>query len=146
MIFLHASEIGFHGRLKSTNCVIDGRFMVKITDYGLRSLHKQITKETEVNPRALFWSAPEHLRDNDPINSGSKAGDIFSFAIILQEIITRCAPYESPNQKNQLEPSEILDRVRMGVQPPFRPAIVSSDCPSSMMKVVQACWSEDPSS
>ena len=60
MLFLHNSEIAYHGHLKSTNCVIDGRFMVKISDYGLRSLHKQVRKEQqqEINPRALFWTAP----------------------------------------------------------------------------------------
>lgn len=61
MVYLHGSAIGYHGRLKSTNCVVDGRFMVKITDYGLRSLHKQVSKEAAVNPRALFWTAPGEL-------------------------------------------------------------------------------------
>jgi serine/threonine protein kinase len=58
MVFLHNSQIEYHGRLKSTNCVVDGRFMVKITDYGLRSLHEQVFREQDVNPRALFWTAP----------------------------------------------------------------------------------------
>ena len=58
MLFLHNSDIQYHGHLKSTNCVIDGRFMVKIADYGLRSLHKQVRKEQDINPRALFWTAP----------------------------------------------------------------------------------------
>lgn len=58
MIFLHNSEIEFHGRLKSSNCVVDGRFMVKLTDYGLNLLHKQIVKEQDINLRAYFWTAP----------------------------------------------------------------------------------------
>ena len=58
MLFLHNSSFEYHGRLKSTNCVVDGRFMVKITDYGLRSLHEQIFQETDINPRGLFWTAP----------------------------------------------------------------------------------------
>ena len=58
MLFLHNSDIQYHGHLKSTNCVVDGRFMVKIADYGLRSLHKQVRKEQDVNPRALSWTAP----------------------------------------------------------------------------------------
>ena len=35
MKYLHNSDIKVHGRLKSTNCVVDGRFTCKITDYGL---------------------------------------------------------------------------------------------------------------
>ena len=37
MAFLHNSVIGSHGNLKSTNCVVDSRFVLKITDYGLAS-------------------------------------------------------------------------------------------------------------
>lgn len=35
MIYLHGSPIKFHGRLKSSNCVVDCRFVLKITDFGL---------------------------------------------------------------------------------------------------------------
>ena len=56
--FLHNSTFEYHGKLKSTNCVVDGRFMVKITDYGLRSVHEQVHKENDFNPRGLFWTAP----------------------------------------------------------------------------------------
>ncbi|XP_048476266.1 atrial natriuretic peptide receptor 1-like [Rhincodon typus] len=38
MTFLHNSVIGCHGNLKSSNCVVDSRFVLKITDYGLASL------------------------------------------------------------------------------------------------------------
>lgn len=62
MIYLHGSEIKYHGHLKSTNCVIDGRFMVKIVDYGLRSLHRQVSRQQDLNPRELFWTAPGKLQ------------------------------------------------------------------------------------
>ena len=35
MLELHRSPIGAHGRLSSSNCVIDNRWVCKITDYGL---------------------------------------------------------------------------------------------------------------
>ncbi|GFT98281.1 atrial natriuretic peptide receptor 2 [Nephila pilipes] len=38
MEYLHSSEIRSHGNLKSTNCVVDSRFVLKITDFGLHSL------------------------------------------------------------------------------------------------------------
>lgn len=71
--------------------------------------------------------------------------DVYSFAIILKEIITRMLPYESSSKEKILEPNEILDRVRMGIIPPYRPEVVSPDCPNNLTKVVQACWQEDPS-
>lgn len=33
MKYLHNRDI-IHGRLKSRNCVVDGRFVLKVTDYG----------------------------------------------------------------------------------------------------------------
>ncbi|GFO42895.1 guanylate cyclase [Plakobranchus ocellatus] len=38
MAYLHSSEVRSHGNLKSTNCVVDSRFVVKITDFGLHQL------------------------------------------------------------------------------------------------------------
>ena len=38
MCFLHGSELEVHGRLKSSNCVVDSRFTLKLTDFGLPSL------------------------------------------------------------------------------------------------------------
>lgn len=37
MQFLHNGVIMSHGNLKSSNCVVDSRFVLKITDYGLES-------------------------------------------------------------------------------------------------------------
>ena len=38
MSYLHASNIQVHGRLKSTNCVVDNRMVVKITDFGCNTI------------------------------------------------------------------------------------------------------------
>ena len=35
MQYIHASSIGSNGNLKSTNCVVDSRWVVKITDIGI---------------------------------------------------------------------------------------------------------------
>ena len=41
----------------------------------------------------LFWTAPELLRDSP--EKKSQAGDVFSYGVILNEIMTREAPYET---------------------------------------------------
>jgi serine/threonine protein kinase len=38
MCYLHSTEIHSHGNLKSSNCVVDSRFVLKITDFGLHAL------------------------------------------------------------------------------------------------------------
>ena len=44
-----------------------------------------------------LWLAPEHLRY--PSNTtGSKKGDVYSFAIIIHEVITRAAPFDCSDE------------------------------------------------
>jgi guanylate cyclase 2F len=45
-----------------------------------------------------LWTAPEHLRqttirDQVVLSIGSQSGDIYSFGIIMQEIIVRGTPF-----------------------------------------------------
>ena len=40
-----------------------------------------------------LWTAPELLRVQNPPRGGTQKGDIFSFAIILYEIMSRSGPY-----------------------------------------------------
>ena len=103
MSYLHASNIQVHGRLKSTNCVVDNRMVVKITDFGcnsflspgkgktaaiellpIRSLSHILNSSVLLVPSDL-WTAPEHLRKHGT----SQKGDVYSFAIISQEIVLR---------------------------------------------------------
>lgn len=81
------------------------------------------------------------------MNSGSIKGDVYSFAIILQEIITRSAPFESlerlGRKKNSFEPNEILDRVRMGTVPPYRPEVAPDECSKELLDLMQVCWAEN---
>lgn len=50
---MHNSEIKYHGRLKTSNCVVDSRFVLKVTDFGLMSL--RLLEEVEDAESHAFY-------------------------------------------------------------------------------------------
>lgn len=57
MYFLHNSEIRSHGKLKTSNCVVDSRFVLKVTDFGLAELHAmEDTTEAQLDEHAFYKS------------------------------------------------------------------------------------------
>ncbi|KAF5272833.1 hypothetical protein FQR65_LT00429 [Abscondita terminalis] len=94
MHYLHNSEIKTHGSLKSSNCVVDSRFVLKITDFGIQFLRMHTRGDSiDENSHSFWqrqlWTSPELLRDNNPPLTGTQKGDVYSFAIIVHEIVTR---------------------------------------------------------
>ncbi|KAM7374204.1 hypothetical protein PAMP_006877 [Pampus punctatissimus] len=93
MKYLHNHGV-IHGRLKSRNCVVDGRFVLKVTDYGFSEiLIAQSADIQEEKPENLLWTAPELLRNSILRRRGTFTGDVYSFSIIVQEVISRSAPF-----------------------------------------------------
>lgn len=48
MDYLHHSQMRVHGRLRSTNCVIDGRWVLKVADFGLIDFREDAEEEHEL--------------------------------------------------------------------------------------------------
>nr|XP_009487818.1 PREDICTED: heat-stable enterotoxin receptor [Pelecanus crispus] len=132
MSYLHSSKTEVHGRLKSTNCVVDNRMVVKITDFGCNSI---------LPPRKDLWTAPEHLRHADV----SQKGDVYSYGIIAQEIILRRETFYTGHCWDN---KEKLYRVESGKGvKPFRPDLNLETVGEREMEVytlVKSCWEEDP--
>lgn len=40
MRYLHSSALRVHGALTSRNCVVDARWVLKVTDYGLNQFYE----------------------------------------------------------------------------------------------------------
>uniref|UniRef100_A0A3Q1CL55 Guanylate cyclase n=1 Tax=Amphiprion ocellaris TaxID=80972 RepID=A0A3Q1CL55_AMPOC len=139
MKYLHHRDFP-HGRLKSRNCVVDGRFVLKITDYGFNELlESQKAPLEEPPPEDLFWTAPEFLRDLAISRKGTYKGDVYSFSIILQEVVVRGPPYCMLG----LPPEEIIRKVKK--PPPMcRPTVAPDQAPLECIQLMKQCWSELP--
>ena len=61
MIFLHGSDIGSHGRLRSSNCVVDSRWVLKITDYGLTHFKDGADADGDMMEHAYYQSKSTHV-------------------------------------------------------------------------------------
>ncbi|XP_029086325.1 atrial natriuretic peptide receptor 1 isoform X1 [Monodon monoceros] len=142
MLFLHNGAICSHGNLKSSNCVVDGRFVLKITDYGLESFRDPEPEQGHTLYAKKLWTAPELLRMASPPARGSQAGDVYSFGIILQEIALRSGVFHVEGL--DLSPKEIIERVTRGEQPPFRPSLALQSHLEELGQLMQRCWAEDP--
>lgn len=144
MSYLHSTDIKSHGDLKSSNCMVDNRWVLKIADYGLptfRDKQAKIYPSEHAYYRDLLWVAPEILRlPNRPIR-GTQKGDVYSFAIILQEFHTREGPYSS----SYMDPKEIVDKVQNGEFPPFRPTVSELITGvEELRELMKQCWEESP--
>ncbi|XP_041093284.1 retinal guanylyl cyclase 2-like [Polyodon spathula] len=139
MKYLHNREL-IHGRLKSRNCVVDGRFVLKVTDYGYNEiLQAQKVPQAEKKPQDQLWTAPELLRDSNLEQKGSFRGDVFSFSIIMQEVIVRNAPYCMIDMSTE----EIIKKVRK--PPPLcRPSVSVDQAPMECIQIMKQCWTEQP--
>lgn len=127
MEYLHQHNI-IHRDLKTANILMGDNHVVKIADFGvarLGSQEGQMTAETGT----YRWMAPEII-NHKPYDHKA---DVFSFAIILWELITLKVPYDN------MTPLQAALGVRQGL----RLEIPASVHPG-LSKLTEQCWDEDP--
>ncbi|PWA67632.1 PAS domain-containing protein tyrosine kinase family protein [Artemisia annua] len=135
-----------HRDLKSSNLLVDKNWSVKVGDFGLSKL-KHATFLTARSGRGtvrifsstLFlikhgtepqWMAPEVLR-NEPSNEKS---DVFSFGIILWELVTHSVPWNNMNPLQVVGVVGFMDR-RLDLPEDIDPLLSS---------IIQDCWQSNP--
>ncbi|KAF2917700.1 serine/threonine-protein kinase STY8 isoform X1 [Oryza sativa Japonica Group] len=127
MNYLHQNNI-IHRDLKTANLLMGYHQVVKIADFGVArqgNQEGQMTAETGT----YRWMAPEIINHKPYDNKA----DVFSFAIVLWELVTLKVPYDN------MTPLQAALGVRQG----FRLEIPSSVNPR-LSKLIQRCWDEDP--
>uniref|UniRef100_A0A914XHD1 Guanylate cyclase n=1 Tax=Plectus sambesii TaxID=2011161 RepID=A0A914XHD1_9BILA len=136
--YLTASALGCHGNLTSRTCLVNDRWQVLLSDFGLQNF-KQIEK---VPPKKLLWTAPEVLRGASKY--GNSSADMYSLAIVLSEIITTQKPYFD---KADMSADDIINKLKQGGRHPIRPTIpvsVGEETNPAMIHLIKDCWNENP--
>ncbi|XP_010266926.1 PREDICTED: serine/threonine-protein kinase STY46 isoform X2 [Nelumbo nucifera] len=128
MNYLHQNNI-IHRDLKAANLLMDENEVVKVADFGVARVQAQsgvMTAETGT----YRWMAPEVI-EHKPYDHRA---DVFSFAIVLWELLTRKLPYEF------LTPLQAAVGV---VQKGLRPTIPKNTHPK-LAELLERCWQQDP--
>ncbi|XP_037492900.1 serine/threonine-protein kinase STY17 isoform X3 [Jatropha curcas] len=128
MNYLHQNNI-IHRDLKTANLLMDENEVVKVADFGVARVQTQsgvMTAETGT----YRWMAPEVI-EHKPYDHKA---DVFSFAIVLWELLTGELPY------SYLTPLQAAVGV---VQKGLRPTIPKHAHPK-LAELLERCWQHDP--
>ncbi|KFP12961.1 Atrial natriuretic peptide receptor 2, partial [Egretta garzetta] len=139
MAYLHHHKM-YHGRLKSSNCVIDDRWVCKIADYGLQSYRKEDSREGSSSYQQhmiQIYTAPEIDSPSD--FEPNSMTDVYSYAIILLEIATRSDPM----------PTDEVHSAEYSWCPPLAELISgkaenSCPCPTDYIDLIRRCRKNNP--
>ncbi|XWS27600.1 hypothetical protein CRYUN_Cryun26dG0130600 [Craigia yunnanensis] len=134
MEYLHSKNI-VHFDLKCDNLLVNltdpSRPICKVGDFGLSKIKRNTLLSGGVQG-TLPWMAPELL--NGSSNKVSEKVDVFSFGIVLWEILTGEEPYANMHY------GAIIGGI---VSTTLRPTIPSF-CDPEWRKLMEQCWAPNP--
>jgi len=132
--YLHSKNI-VHFDLKCDNLLVNlkdqSRPICKVGDFGLSKIKRNTLVSGGVRG-TLPWMAPELL--NGSSNKVSEKVDVFSFGIVMWEILTGEEPYA-----NMHYGAIIGGIVNNTLRPP-----VPASCDPEWRRLMEQCWAPDP--
>ena len=132
MRYLHHHKM-IHRDLKSANILLDSQLLPRIADFGL----SRFLQESQANLLTCYtgtpnWMAPEQFFSRDY----SYPVDVFSYGMILYELLTSKLPWEG------LDSNKIYEAITSGKRP-----YLSSKTPDQytpLESLISICWRTNP--
>ena len=147
MMCMHNQSVPrIHRDLKAANCFIDERWTAYVGDFGFTCLGTRCSQTSKnagpTNPR---WLAPELLQDSEEAEF-SPASDVYSFGMILYELLTWKPPFKDKT-------IEMCYNLINGGNRPQIPSLLPGDKEDNDMfessgalelyiNLMKACWSQ----
>ncbi|CAJ0557728.1 unnamed protein product, partial [Mesorhabditis spiculigera] len=135
--FLQDQQI-VHGDLKPQNILMKyKRLSIRVCDFGSardcassREVSNWAQSQEQASTRRSY--TPRYHAPQRGIGSGGFKDDIYSFGIILWQLLTRKEPYD------KIPGDEVLARVAEGLRPPIDPAM-----PAVFEQILLRCWDQN---
>jgi len=144
MEYLHAKHI-IHRDLKSNNIFIhdENNLTVRIGDFGLATFKTRYEGVQQIyHPTgSILWMAPEVIRTKPGVNPFTFESDIYSYGIVLYELLSRRLPYFDFKHKDAL-----LFLIGLGdpkLSPTLNLDVISPDIPENFKTLMLKCINRD---
>ena len=127
---LHEYKI-LHRDLKSLNILLGYGFRAKLADFGLAKVKHETGSQSSVAKGTVLWMAPELFDDTPKMTTAS---DVYSFGMVLWELVTRLLPYAKA--PNQMVAARWIEKGKKEEIP--------SNCPPELKSIIESCWESIP--
>ena len=136
-VYEHGIE---HRDLKPENCLItveDGNYRAKLTDFGLSKSKDIVTQSTGRSSANGAAGTATHMAPELLLNNSNRLfrqeSDVYSYAIVMYEVLSRKAAFEGLNE------SQIIAQINAQQ----RPSPIPTDSPPELITLMKECWAHD---
>ena len=137
MAYLHRHNI-LHRDLKTENILLDDYLFPKVSDFGLSTISSSESTQSMIFDHGSnfvcgtpIYMSPEIIKEH----KYTKAGDVYSFSLIVYEIMTMTAPFNELHSFIEIIKKVVFDKERPKID---------QNVPSSYRNLIEKCWQEDP--